>query len=102
MNEAIIEEIKSTAASLDAAKDEIRKSIRELEDPAGNKLTFDRPLPSVDYTIEDIFAGLSSLFGLVTTIDVKENAPFVPKVLLTALNSKINDIKGNLDSLRNL
>ena len=102
MNETIVEEIRSTAASLDVAKEEIKNLIKDLEDPQGNKIAFDRPVGSGDYTLDEIFAGLSSLFALMSSIDVKENAPFVPKTLLTELNKKIIDIKNCLDACRNI
>ena len=102
MNEALVEEIKSVAATLDAAKDELKKSIRALEDKQGNRFTFDRPVAGSDYTLDDIFTGLSSLLGLVASIEAKENATFVPKVLLTTLSARANDIKASFETLRNL
>jgi hypothetical protein len=100
MNEALVEEIRSTAASLDVAKDEIKKRLKDLEDPQGNRFAFGQPLASFDYTIDDIFANLASLLALVSSIDVKDNAPFVPKALLTQLNEKIVAIKNSLDACR--
>jgi conjugal transfer/entry exclusion protein len=92
MNEALIATITSSAVSVESSKRDLKERVKNLEDNEGNKLAMDVVIPGADYTLNEIFTGLASLVGLTENFETKENGPFVPKLILSDLSTRMSEL----------